>query len=304
MKYIDRKGNITIEENSQDRLLRHLYTDRGGRLCLKLLVRPFVSRAAGYFLNSGLSARLIPGFVKRNKIDLSEYQEERYYSYNDFFTRNIRPEERPIAQGERILVSPCDGKATVCRIGSDSRFYIKDTPYTVAQLLKNQKLSKRYLNGYAVILRLTVDNYHRYCYPASGMKSQNVSIPGMLHTVNPAANELFPIYKENAREYTLLKTERFGTIVMMEVGAMIVGKISNHHKDSRTVEKGMEKGFFKFGGSTVVLLLQSGKVRIDYDLLENSENGYETLVKMGERIGEQKLSKRAGKNSGQDSERK
>lgn len=304
MKYIDRKGNITIEENSQDRLLRHLYTDRGGRLCLKLLVRPFVSRAVGHFLNSGLSARLIPGFVKRNKIDLSEYQEERYYSYNDFFTRNIKPKERPIAQEERILVSPCDGKATVCRIGSDSRFYIKDTPYTAEQLLKNKKLAKRYVDGYAVIFRLTVDNYHRYCYPASGIKSRNVSVPGMLHTVNPAANEVFPIYKENAREYTLLKTEQFGTIVMMEVGAMMVGKITNHHKDSRKVEKGLEKGYFEFGGSTIVLLLQPGKVRIDYDLLENSENGYETLVKMGERIGEQKLPKRAGKNSGQDSERK
>ena len=64
MKYIDRKGNITIEENEQDKFLRHLYNDRGGRLCLKLLIRPFVSKAAGVLLNTRLSARFVPDFVK------------------------------------------------------------------------------------------------------------------------------------------------------------------------------------------------------------------------------------------------
>lgn len=302
MKYIDRKGNMTIEENRQDRFLRHLYTDWGGRLCLKILVRPFISKAAGLFLGSRISARLVPGFVKRNRIDLSEYQEEKYNSYNDFFTRRIRPEARPVAEGEHILVSPCDGKASAYRIGTDSRFYIKDTPYTVEQLLRNKKLAKRYINGYALLIRLTVDDYHHYCYAASGVKSKDVFIPGKLHTVNPVANDVFPVYKENAREFSLLKTEKFGTVLMMEVGAMLVGKISNHHKGPCQVKKGQEKGYFEFGGSTVVLLFQPGKVRLDFDLVENSENGYETLVKMGERIGEQKLPKRAGKHSRREQE--
>lgn len=296
MKYIDRKGNITIEENSQDKLLRHLYSDWGGRLCLKLLIRPFISRMAGAFLNTRLSAGMISGFVKRNGIDLSEYKKQEFRSYNDFFTREIKPEVRPLNDAENVLVSPCDGKAVVCRIGRDSRFYIKDTEYTVEQLLRNKKLAARYLDGYAVILRLTVDDYHRYCYVADGVKSRNVRLPGVLHTVNPAANDVCPIYKENAREYTLLKTEKFGTITMMEVGAMMVGKITNHQREPGRVRKGQEKGYFEFGGSTVVLLLQHGRVRLDYDLLENSENGFETIVRMGERIGEYKLPKRTGKN--------
>ena len=141
-----------------------------------------------------------------------------------------------------------------------------------------------------------MDDYHRYCYVADGEKSKNVVLPGVFHTVNPAANDALPIYKENAREYTLLKTEKFGTILMMEVGAMMVGKITNHKKGSGPVKKGEEKGYFEFGGSTVIMLLQHGKVRLDYDLIENSENDYETIVRMGERIGEQKLSKRTGKN--------
>ncbi|MDO4272418.1 MAG: phosphatidylserine decarboxylase [Eubacteriales bacterium] len=296
MKYIDRKGNITIEENSQDKLLRHLYSDWGGRICLKILVRPFISKAAGVFLNTRLSARMVPGFVRRNQIDLSEYKRQEFRSYNDFFTREVKTGARPVSPGENILISPCDGKATVSRIGRDSRFYIKDTEYTVEQLLRNKKLASRYLGGYAVILRLTVDDYHRYCYIADGEKSPNVRLQGIFHTVNPAANDVYPVYKENTREYTLLKTDKFGTVVMMEVGAMMVGKITNHHTGTAKVTRGQEKGYFEFGGSTVVLLIQNGKVRIDYDLLENSENGYETIVRMGERIGECKLSKRTGKD--------
>lgn len=295
MKYIDRKGNITIEENEQDKLLRHLYNDRGGRLCLKLLVQPFVSRAAGAFLNTRLSARLIPGFVKKNRIDLSAYERQCFASYNDFFTRKIKAGERPVSQGDNILISPCDAKVTVCRVDGQFRFYIKDTLYTAGELLRNEDLAQRYLGGYVMIFRLTVDDYHRYCYVADGQKSRNISLPGIFHTVNPAANDVCPIYKENAREYTLLKTKQFGTIIMMEVGAMMVGKITNLHKNKSLVKKGQEKGWFEFGGSTVVLFLQHGRVRLDSDLLENSENGYETIVRMGERIGECKLPKRTGK---------
>ena len=137
-----------------------------------------------------------------------------------------------------------------------------------------------------MVFRLTVDDYHHYCYVADGRKSANVTLPGVFHTVNPAANDVYPIYKENAREYTLLKTKQFGTILMMEVGAMMVGKITNLHKNPATVKKGQEKGNFEFGGSTIILLIQPGKVRIAYDLIENTEEGYETIVKMGERIGE------------------
>ena len=258
MKYIDRKGNITIEENRQDKFLRHLYNDWGGRLCLKIIIQPFVTRLGGWFLNTRLSARMISGFVERNHIDLSS----------------------------------CT-KVTVSRIGSDSRFYIKDTLYTLERLLKNKKLAERYLGGYAVILRLTVDDYHHYCYVADGEKSPDVKIPGVFHTVNPAANDVCQIYHENTREYCLLKTEQFGTIAMMEVGAMMVGKITNLKPGACEVKKGEEKGYFEFGGSTIVLLLQHGKVRLDSDLIENSENGYETIVRMGERIGKCKLPKRA-----------
>ena len=236
---------------------------------------------------------MISGFVERNHIDLSVCTRQKFDSYNDFFTRRLKEGQRPVAADASVLVSPCDGKVTVSRIGSDSRFYIKDTLYTLESLLRNKKLAERYLGGYAVILRLTVDDYHHYCYVADGEKSPDVKIPGVFHTVNPAANDVCQIYHENTREYCLLKTEQFGTIAMMEVGAMMVGKITNLKPGACEVKKGEEKGYFEFGGSTIVLLLQHGKVRMDSDLIENSENGYETIVRMGERIGKCKLPKRA-----------
>ena len=286
MKYIDRMGNVTVEENDQDKLLRHLYNDRGGRLCLRVLVSPWISKMAGRLLNTGFSARFVGDFVEKNRIDLSICEKQKFSSWNDFFTRRLRQGERSVDEREKVLVSPCDGKLSVYRIDKNSRFWIKDTEYTVEQLLRNKSLAERYLGGYALVFRLTVDDYHHFCYPAGGKKSDNVVVPGIFHTVNPVANEVYPIYRENAREYTLLKTEKFGTVLMMEVGAMMVGKITNVEKKSVSVKKGQEKGWFEFGGSTIILLLQHGKVRLDYDLIENTENGYETVVRMGERIGE------------------
>ena len=286
MKYIDRSGNVTIEENSQDRFLRHLYNDWGGRLCLKVLVRPFISKLGGRFLSGPLSKGLIAPFVRKNGIDLSEYEDREYNSYNDFFTRKIRPGMRPVDPSWDALVSPCDGKLTVSRIEEDTRFLIKNTEYTVESLLRNKALAERYKGGYAIIIRLTVDNYHRYIYPAGGLKSPQKKLSGVLHTVNPAANDVFPIYTENAREYCLIKTSRFGTLLQMEVGALMVGRICNLHPGTAPVLRGAEKGMFAFGGSTVILLVQKGRVKIDPDLLRNTEEGYETVLKMGERIGE------------------
>lgn len=107
MKYADRKGNITVEENGQDKFLRHLYNDWGGRLCLKLLVRPFITRLGGWFLNTPLSKGMIPGFVERNHIDLSAYTRQKFYSYNDFFTRRLKEGERPVSSDPQVLISPC-----------------------------------------------------------------------------------------------------------------------------------------------------------------------------------------------------
>ena len=286
MKYIDREGKITTEDSGQDRLLRWMYTHRAGRLALKVLVLPGVSKAGGWLLDSRISRVLIKPFVKRQGIDLDLYEGREYASYNDFFTRQIKKEHRPIEGDAGTLISPCDGKLSVYPIDGKRRFSIKGTEYTVDSLLRSGRIAGRYRGGYACVFRLTVDDYHRYCYVDDGVKSVNIRIPGVFHTVNPAANEVCPIYKENTREFSLLQSEHFKVVLMMEVGALMVGRITNYHEEGR-VRRGEEKGRFEFGGSTVILLFQKDAVKFDRRFLENTENGYETIVKMGERLGEE-----------------
>ena len=282
--YVDRKGNRKDGTTGQDRLLEFVYGHALTRLLIRPLVSPTVSRLGGKLLDSRLSAAFVEPFVKKNGIDLSQYEKQSFSSYNDFFTRKIREGKRPVAKEEEVLISPCDGKVSVYPIHEGGRLAIKHTEYTAESLLQNRALAERFYGGYAVVVRLTVDDYHRYCYVDDGEKSEQVRIRGVLHTVNPAANDAYPIYKMNAREYCLLRTEHFGTVLMMEVGALMVGRIRNYHQKCR-VKRGQEKGRFEFGGSTVVLLLEPGKVEPDRDLLVNSRKGYETIVKMGEQIG-------------------
>ena len=105
-------------------------------------------------------------------------------------------------------------------------------------------------------------------------------------SVNPfALRKKAEIFCLNKREYTTLSNPLFGDVIMAEVGATMVGSIVQTYERS-SVKKGEEKGYFKFGGSTVVLLFEKSKICIDKDLLINTAMGYETAVKMGERIGD------------------
>ena len=285
MKHRLRDGSTIEFEGKQDRLLKKLYGNVFGRLLLKPLTKPFISKAAGMFLSSKFSCMFIKSFIEKNNIDMTLYEEADYKSYNDFFCRKIKTEVRPVDFTPKSLISPCDSKLTVLKIADNTRFFIKQTEYSVASLLQNEALADEYKNGYVLIFRLSVDDYHRYCYIDDAEKEKTVTIHGRLHTVNPIANDYFPIYKENTRTYSVLHSKNFDDIIMMEVGALLVGKIVNHHNDTETVQRGQEKGYFEFGGSTVVVLLKESTAVIDEDILKNSKEDYETVVKYGEKIG-------------------
>lgn len=300
MKYRDLNGNEFNNETSQDKLLKRIYSSPLGRTIIKPLTCDFVSNVFGSVLNSKLSRVLIRPFVKSSGIDMSSYEKgelssdgncfrsrinNRYYgytSYNDFFTRKIKKSERVIGQSE--IVSPSDGKVSCYKISDKTEFVIKNSVYSVASILRSKKLAQRFKGGYAVVIRLSVDDYHRYCYCTDGKKSHNRIIRGVLHTVNPAAFESVKVFKENSREYCLIKTQK-DIVVQMEVGALMVGRISNNDIGPCMAVKGEEKGYFEFGGSTIVLLLQKGR-KLCCDFLANTEDGYETIVKQGENIAD------------------
>ena len=283
--YITRDGTKIDGTTGQDHLLEVIYGHALTRMLLRPFLSPAVSDICGKFLSTRFSRRIIPSFVKKNHIDLSIYEKQEFDSYNAFFTRKIKAEQRPINEQKNVLISPSDGKVTAYPITQKGRFWIKHTQYTAAQLLKDERLAERYMGGWIYVIRLTVDDYHRYCYVADGRKSRQRKIRGVLHTVNPVANDYYPIYKMNSREYCLLKTKEFGTILLMEVGALMVGKINNHEEDSAQVKRGNEKGMFEFGGSTIVVMTEPGMTKPDKDIIQNTKAQAETLIKMGEPIG-------------------
>ena len=268
----------------QDSLLEALYGNVVGRFCVRPLISPAFSRAGGAFLNSGLSKALIGPTIRSHSIPMQEFEKREFVSYNDFFTRRLAQAARWVEPVPEIFVSPCDGLLKVYKADEDSVFHVKHARYTVGSLLRNRKLAERFKGGYVWIFRLQVADYHRYIYVDGGKVSRNVHIPGVFHTVNPAASDRFPVYKENTREYCLLRSENFGTLLQMEVGAMLVGQIENN-PGNKTVARGQEKGHCAFGGSTVILMTQKGRVVPDQDLLESSRREIETRVQLGEKVG-------------------
>lgn len=284
MIWRDRNGNLVPGDDGQDRFLEWMYGTRPGRLLVKLMIRPGVSRAAGWLLDRRVSALAVRPFIRKNHICMDDFEQRRFRSFNDFFTRRVLPGKRPVDDAPAHLIAPCDSKLTVYDIRPDSRFRVKGTEYTLEGLLQSKELAETFLGGTLLLFRLTVGDYHRYTYIDSGFVTGSTRIPGVFHTVNPAAASRCPIYRENTREYSLLESLRFGTVLQMEVGAAMVGRIVNA-PGSRNVRRGEEKGRFEFGGSTVIVLLQKGRAILDADLLRNTAQEAETVVRLGERIG-------------------
>ncbi len=264
--------------------LNFLYGTVPGRIILKPLTARPVSKIAGAFLDTPLSKPLIPLFIKGNGIDLSDYITTGWHSFNDCFRRQVKPGRRPVEQDPETLIAPCDGLLSVWKIRKDMVLPVKQSTYTVGQLLHDRKLAEEYEDGICLVYRLCVNHYHRYAYVDSGEKSRNRFIPGVLHTVRPIALEYRPVFKENCREYTVIRSEVFGPMVQMEVGAMLVGRIRNLEQECYAV-RGKEKGFFEYGGSTIIVLLKKDAAQIDPEFLQASEAGEEVSVRLGQRIG-------------------
>lgn len=276
--------------------IRFLYQTAIGRGILKLLTKPFFSDTAGKFLDSRFSQWLVPLFIQKHGIDMNGFEGRKFCSFNDFFTRKRAPGQIDITPGH--LISPCDGYLSVYPISQDQVYHIKHTKYHLQDLLKSQALAHKFSGGTCLIFRLTPQNYHRYCYVCDGTKMESKAIPGKLHCVRPTAYASFPVFTENSREYTRIRTQQFGDIIQMEIGALLVGKITNHPQKG-TVFQGMEKGYFEFGGSTILLLIQKDRLTMDHRFLPYIKKGLEAEVRLGEKIGilKQKIDDRDMQNT-------
>lgn len=269
-------------------ILRFLYRTVPGRSVLKFLVQPKVSVFAGRILSSGASKYFIPWYIRKNHIKMSNVMipDGGFSSFNDFFTRKIDT-GGGFKTKEGEVISPCDGFLTPVKIEKDTVFDIKNAEYSLKDLLKSPGLSERFRDGMAFIFRLTPANYHRYCYPAKGKILAARRIDGVLHCVRPVALRTFPVFVQNTREFELIETGNFGIMVQMEVGALLVGKIKNHSPDreSKQVLAGEEKGYFEFGGSTIILLFEKDRMVLKEELYGRIDGNGEISVHMGETIG-------------------
>ena len=281
MKIYDRKTK-TYEDIVQYGAgkLDFLYNNPIGRIFLGIAVSPFVSNIYANKNSRKSSVKKIPGFIADNKINMNDYIDKEYRSFNDFFIRELKPGKRPVDMSKDALIAPCDSKLLVYEIGKDTSMRIKGRTYTADEILDDAENAKEFAGGYALVFRLTVDDYHRFSYPDRGCVISRRMIRGKLHTVSPVSKN-HKIYVENTRQVNMLKTENFGNVAYIEVGAMLVGRIVDKGID--VFDKGQEKGYFEPGGSTVVILVNN--VKIDKDIMEQSESGIETKVRLGERIG-------------------
>lgn len=267
-------------------LLNFLYRTTPGRAILKVLIQPEISKIGGLFLNSRFSKPMIPYYISKYKIDMRgiEIPDNGFKSFNAFFTRK----KKVTKKGTRpdCLVSPCDGFLSCIPIRRDTVFDVKQSKYTVQSLLQDDELAKEFYNGMALVFRLTPANYHRYMYIADGRIVGEKKIDGLLHCVRPVATRTLPVFTENSREYQVIDTERFGKIVQMEVGALMVGKITNNkqYQVDSIVWTGDEKGYFEFGGSTIILLFKEDILELLPSLSKRKDKKGEVAIKMGEVI--------------------
>lgn len=278
MSAIDFYGN----EPGNSKSVVFLCSSPFGRFLYNLTLFLQVPRIMGAFLRSPLSKFFIKGFVKKNNIDMSAFAGVKFKSFNDFFTRkdnSRKPELSP-----ETLISPCDSALSVFNIEENSTFKIKGFDYTLKDFFETDKFDKTFSGGNALIFRLAATDYHRYCYIDSGSLEKNHFLKGKLYSVQPVCCRTFKVYTKNRRSWTILHTQNFGDVAQIEVGAFSVGGIKNHH-ENYSFSKGEEKGYFDLHGSTIVMLFRKNTIKLDEEILTQTANGKETIVKYGQPIG-------------------
>lgn len=291
IKYIERKTNeLKIENVPGEGFLKFLYYNPFGELPLKFVVKKkFLSEIYGRSMDSSKSKDKIASFVSEHNINMDESIKnmDEFVSFNDFFIRELKEEARNIASGEDEIASPADGKILAYEdIQLKNNFFLKGDKFTLEEFLGDKTLAKKYDGGVFLIVRLAPVDYHRFHFPVDGIIGSSKLIEGDYYSVSPhAIKKNFRIYCENKREYAELKNEKFGDVILSEIGATMVGGIKQTYSPDTNVKKGQEKGYFFFGGSSCIMLFEKGKIKIDKDILKNSKNGMETKVYMGEKIG-------------------
>jgi phosphatidylserine decarboxylase len=270
--------------------MRWTYGSSLGRLALETFIkRPLFSRWYGWRMDRARSRRKIQPFIGEFGLDTSQFADpvESFRTFNEFFYRRLKPGARPIDPNPDAIVFPADGRHLgFPTISAIECVFVKGQKFDLARLLGDGALASRYAGGALVLSRLCPVDYHRFHFTAGGRASETALINGLLYSVNPIAlRQNLGYLWENRRTITRLQTERFGQVLVMEIGATNVGSIVQTYPPDSRVSKGDEKGYFRFGGSSTLLLFEPGRVRLANDLVQHSRDRHELYARMGDSMG-------------------
>ena len=288
MIYNRQTQTLYEEKQFMEKPLEMLYHTRFGRVATSLLfARRFFSKLYAFLKKVPPSTREIVPFIDTYNIDMSVYPDiDTYTSFNDFFIRKKKEIALTINQDPHTVIAPADSKLSIFNISELGLFTIKGVQYTLTELLRDQHIAQSFIGGTGLIYRLTTDDYHRYCHVSDGNIIAHQVLKGKLHTVGPMAHGIVKAISENQREYVRIATDNGSELLFMEVGAMLIGAIHNHQTTvGATVKKGEEKGYFSYGGSTIVVLYKKDAIKIDADICEYAAQNIEVKVTYGEKVG-------------------
>jgi phosphatidylserine decarboxylase len=280
-------GQLVPEAVFGEQTLHFLYENPWGRRLEQWLgCRTPLNRLYGWLQRAPWTRARIPAYVASLGIDACEAELplQSYRNLDELFVRRLRPGARTVDPCPDHLLSPCDGRVRVFPRVEQGTLQVKACQVTVAELLGDEQAAARLAGGPAVVIRLAPADYHRFHFPDDGVAGAPRALGGPLHSVHPIALRAGAPSLLNRRTVTWLDSRGFGRLAMVEVGALVVGTIVQSYRPG-PVARGQEKGYFRFGGSTVLLLLQPGRLQLDSDLVQTSSEGYETLVRMGSRLG-------------------
>lgn len=281
---------VETEKVYGDAFLRFAYGNPLGLLSLHAFVkRAFFSRWYGWRMDRPGSRGKVRPFIRDFAVDESEFAESAasYRTFNEFFYRKLKPEARPIDADPLSAVFPADGRHLGFQdISQVDGILVKGKMFSLADLLGDGLLAKRFARGSMILSRLCPVDYHRFHFPVAGTARQPILINGPLYSVNPIAlKRNIRIFSENKRAIGRIESPRFGTVLMLEIGATCVGGFEYTCRPDSNVEKGAEKGYFKFGGSSTITLFEPGRIQLDRDLVENSLERRELYARMGDHLG-------------------
>lgn len=289
-------GEIAEEQVYGGFFLRSLYQTTVGRWMLPIIAgNSFFSRLYGWVQKTKWSQKKILPFIKKFNINSDEFADSinSYQSFNDFFTRKLKADARPLSSG---VVLPADGRYRVYpQLGESEGIWVKGKYFDLAQLLGSEELADRYRNGTVVIARLCPVDYHRFHFPLDCKAGHFRLINGPLYSVSPIAlKHNIDILHENKRVITELENDEFGSIQFIEIGATNVGSIVQTYEPGSRHKKGDEKGYFEFGGSCIIMLFEPGRIQLADDLMHYSNQGFEVRGFMGQALGKSGTSRSGG----------